>query len=103
MGESRGARLVNGRPVQLHSLLSAAASGRGGIDSFQNSHTRGGVPLNKGVLTGLEDDDRVVGPAVRDRKEARWQCMFSNACAGPGARANQQVVCELELVSHITF
>lgn len=100
-GESAGKGGGGRERAGAHGLCTAGRSSctlsslllpQGGINLFQNSHTRGGVLLNKGVLTRLEDDDRVVGPAVRDRKEARWQCMFSNACAGPGARANQQVV-----------
>lgn len=46
-GGGQGARLVNGRPVQLHSLLCAAAAASGGIKLFQNKHTREGVLLDK--------------------------------------------------------
>lgn len=70
----RGARLVDGRPIQLHSLLSAAASG-GGIQLFQNSPARGGAPLNEGVGRCWPS----CRTRFKGRKEARWQCVFPNA------------------------
>ena len=56
-GGDRGARLVSGRPVQLHSLLSAPASGWG-IKLFQNNHARGGVLLDKGTADREREKER---------------------------------------------
>ncbi len=77
-GVDRGARLVSGRPVQLHSLLSAAAAASGGIKLFQNNHTRGGALLNEGALTerGEEDEDRGLGAAVRTGRRRDGSACF---------------------------
>lgn len=77
-GVDRGARLVNGRPVQLHSLLSAAAAASGGIKLFENNHTRGGALLDKGVLKerGEGDEDRGLGAAVRTGRRRDGSACF---------------------------
>lgn len=81
-GGGRSARLVYGRLVQLHSLLSASALG--GTKLLQNNHIKVGVLLNKGGWPSR------FGTCRKDRKEAKWHCMFSNACVGPGAKTTNR-------------
>lgn len=57
---------MNGRPVQLHSLLCAAAAS-GGIKLFRNKRTRGGVLLDEAERV-RGDDERVLGAAVKGQE-----------------------------------
>lgn len=86
---------AHGRPVQLHSPHCCCH--RGERDYFKNNHTRGGVLLNKGPWHTHRERKKprkmtadFGEPLWRLLKEARWQCTFSNACAGLGARATNR-------------
>lgn len=79
-------RAHGSRPVQLHSLLSAACFLRGNSPVSKQPHKRrSAVEPGAGEAGGARRCPSF-WTRCEDRTRVRWQCMPSSASAGPGAR-----------------